>query len=229
VAAEDLRGDIQRLALTRSSRLVDLGAGPCGPLTFLLAAVGCRGTGVELSSAALEVGRRRAAALGVDALLSVREADLNQPLPFESRAFDAAVSFDTVLHLHDRAVLFAEVARLLRPGGRFLLVDAAVVTGPISNDEVRRRSPHGYSQFVPPGWNEKLLEAAGLRLLESEDLTRCVLRNGSGRLKAMRAHRAEFERVFGAAEFERQQEYLETMLELSRRRALSRMMYLAGT
>ena len=57
VGADELRGDIDRLKLSPSSRLVDLGCGPCGPLTFVLATVGCPGTGVEVSPSALRVGR----------------------------------------------------------------------------------------------------------------------------------------------------------------------------
>jgi SAM-dependent methyltransferase len=83
VDADELRGDIQRLVLSPSSRFLDLGCGPCGPLTFMLSAVGCRGTGVELSPSALQVGRASAASLGIDALLSIREADLNESLPFD--------------------------------------------------------------------------------------------------------------------------------------------------
>ena len=169
----------------------------------------------------------RAASLGVDALLSTHEADLNEPLPFESGSFDAAISLDVVLHLRDRLNLFHEVARLLRPGGRFLFTDAGVVTGSVSNEEVRQRSAHGYTQFVAAGWNERLLELAGLRLIETENRTMSVVKNACGRLAAVRAHRAELERVSSAADVESQQNYLETVVELSRREAVSRVMYLA--
>ena len=225
--AEELRGDIQRLKLSTSSRFLDLGCGPCGPLTFILATVGCPGTGVELSPSALHVGRTRAASLGVDALLSVQEADLNEPLPFEPRSFDAAMSLDVVLHLRDRLKLFHDVARLLSPGGRFLFTDAGVVTGAVSNEEVRKRSVHGYTQFVAAGWNERLLKSAGFRLIETENRTMSVLKNAGGRLTAMLAHRAELEQVSSTADFESQQGYLETVVELSRRGAVSRIMYLA--
>jgi SAM-dependent methyltransferase len=184
---------------------------------------------VELSPSALEVGRARAASLGIETLLSVREADLNEPLPFEPRSFDAAMSLDVVLHLRDRLSLFREVATLLTPGGRFLFTDAGVVTGAVSNEEVRRRSVHGYTQFVAPGWNERLLESAGLRLIETEDRTTSVLENARGRLTARQAHRPELERASSAADFESQQDYLETVVELSRRGAVSRVMYLADT
>jgi SAM-dependent methyltransferase len=227
VGAEELRADIRRLSLSLSSRLLDLGSGPCGPLTFVLQAVGCSGTGLERSPAALRVGRARAAALGVEPLLTVREGDLDEPFPFEPRSFDAAMSLDVILHLRDRGKFFREVARVLAPGGRFLMTDASVVTGSISNEEVVKRSLHGYSQFVAPGWNERLLESAGFRVIETENRTKSVLRNATGRLAAIRAHRAELERVPGGAELLAQQDYLETVVELARREALSRMMYLS--
>jgi cyclopropane fatty-acyl-phospholipid synthase-like methyltransferase len=227
VRADDLRKDVDRLALSKSSRLVDLGCGPCGPVTFVVTIVGCRATGVELSESALRVGRARAAALGVEERLSFEQADLNGPLPLASQSFDAAMSLDVVLHLRDRLAFFREVARLLSPAGRFLFTDAGVVTGSVSSEEVRERSVHGFAQFVAPGWNERLLGLAGLRLLETEDRTSSALENASGRLSAMHAHRVELEQMSGPAEFERQRRYLETVVELSRRRALSRMMYLA--
>jgi SAM-dependent methyltransferase len=227
VVAEELRRDVRALRLTAPSRLLDLGCGPGGPLTFVLAAVRCAGTGLEVSTAALGVARARAASLDVESLISLQQADLNEPLPFARHSFDAAMSLDVVLHLRDRSTLFCEVAKVLRPGGRFLFTDAGVLTGTVSSEEIRRRSVHGYTSFIAPGRNEALLEAAGLRLLETENRTASVLGNAAGRLAAMRAHRRELEEHSGRAEYERQEDYLEIVVELARREAVSRMMYLA--
>jgi SAM-dependent methyltransferase len=41
VTAEELVEDVQRLKLARGSRLLDLGCGPAGPLTFVVALTGC--------------------------------------------------------------------------------------------------------------------------------------------------------------------------------------------
>ena len=54
-----------------------------------------------------------------------------------------------------------------------------------------------------------------------------MLKNAGGRLAARLAHRERLEPLEGASEFERQQQYLETVIEISRRAAVSRMMYLA--
>ena len=229
VVADEVRADIARLRLSDSSRLVDLGCGPCGPLTFVLANVHCRGTGVEISAAALQAGRRRAAELGVSELLSVHAADLNERLLFDAASFDAAISFDVVLHLRDRLEFFREIARVLAPGGRFLFTDAGVVTGSVSNEEVRARSAYGYTHFIAPGRNESLLASAGFSLIETEDRTASVLRNAGGRLAAIRARRTELEARSGREELAMQESYLETVVDLSRRRAVSRLMYLAQT
>jgi len=227
VTARDLRGDIDRLQLAPTDHLLDVGCGPCGPLTYVLRAVGCRGTALDLSIEAIAAGRRRAAALGVDSLATIQEADLNRPLPLESRSFDAAMSLDVVLHVRDRIALFREIARVLAPGGRFLFTDAGVLVGFISDDEVVSRSFHGRTTFVAPGVNERALENAGFRLLETEDRTESVLANANGRLTARLAHRSELEGMEGASVFAHEQGFLETVIALSRRRSVSRIMYLA--
>ncbi len=226
VSADEVRADVTRLQLSETSQLIDLGCGPGGPLTFIVALVRCRGTGVEVSEAALRVARARAKSLGVDALLSLAQADLDDALPYPADTFDAAISVDVILHLRDRSKFLKEVARVLRPGGRFLFTDAGVLTGAITNDEVRRRSVHGDTHFVPPGVNEKLIASQGLRIVETENRTATTLASASGRLAALRAHKAELEPLLGPPDLARQIDYLETVAELARRDALSRIMYL---
>ena len=227
ISSDELRQDAKRLRLGPTSRLLDLGSGPCGPLTFLISNFACAGVGLELSPAAIEVGHLRAAELGIQRLFAAEVADLNDALPSGLGAFDSALAVDVVLHIRDRRALFRQVATLLRPGARFILTDAGVVTGAVSNEEFQLRSIHGYTQFVPAGWNERLLEAAGFHLLETEDRTTSVLRNANGRLTAIRNHRAELESLSGVASFQSQSAYLTTVAELASRRAVSRVMYLA--
>src|SRR5215472_12878976 len=223
VTVEELEEDIPRLRLARASRLLDLGCGPCGPLVFIVGRVGCHGSGVDLNAKAIAAGRARVAAHGLENLVTLHEADLNEPMPFDSGCFDAIISIDAVLHVRDRAQLFREVARILVPGGRFLFTDAAVITGSISDDEVRRRAFHGRTQFVPPGFNERTLELAGFRLVMCIDRTANLLKSAAGRLNARFNHRAEVERLEGNAYFAGHQQYLETVVGLAQRGALSRM------
>jgi SAM-dependent methyltransferase len=219
VTAADLRRDVVRLGILTGGQLLDLGCGPCGPLTFVMTASGCCGIGLDVSAAALAAGRVRARSLGVDARMRLQESDLDGPIPLESNSVDAVMSLDVVLHLRDRLRTFREVIRVLKRGSRLLFTDAAVVTGSISNEEVIARSMHGYSQFCAPDFNEKMLELAGLVLLEIEDRTAGLLENATRRLAARLKHQVELERIEGAGGFARYQEYLRVLISIRERRA----------
>jgi len=227
VIADELQEDISLLKLSRASHFLDLGCGPGGPLTFVVGHVGCQGSGIDLSAKAIAAGRARATSLGLDGLVKLREADLNQPIPFASGFFDVVMSLDVILHLPDRLSVFREVARVLNPAGKFLFTDAGVITGAISDEEIRLRAIHGHTQFVPPGFNENMLGLAGFRLIDRKDRTVSLLKTATGRLSARLCHREELEQLEGSSYFERQQRYLETVIDLSQRGAVSRLMYLA--
>jgi ubiquinone/menaquinone biosynthesis C-methylase UbiE len=82
-------------------------------------------TGVELSPAMLAVARERAAELGRD--VDLREGDA-QALPFGDESFDTVVCTLALCSIaNDRAAL-AEMRRVLRPGGRLLLLDHVAST-----------------------------------------------------------------------------------------------------
>jgi SAM-dependent methyltransferase len=227
VTGDDLRRDVARLNLSKEGKVLDLGCGPCGPLTFIMKAVGCSGYGLDLSGAALAAGRRRAASLAVEDRLEVKETDLDSDLALAPCAFDAAISFDVVLHLRDRQRVFRDIARALVPGGRLLFTDAAVVSGSISSEDVATRSMHGFTQFCAPGFNERALEHAGFIVLEIEDRTQGLLKNAKGRLDVRVRYQADFEQSEGVAGFARYQAYLRSIISMSERAALSRLMYLA--
>ena len=228
VTAADLRRDAVRLNIPIGGRLLDLGCGPCGPLTFVVTSQKCYGIGLDVSAAALAAGLLRAQSLGVEARVTLHETDLNGPIPLENNDVDAAMSLDVVLHFRDRLRAFKEVARVLKPGARLLFTDAGVVTGSISNEEVAARSMHGFMQFCIPGFNEMMLERAGFVLLATENRTAALIENAMGRSAARLKYQAELEQFEGFLGFGRYQEYLQSVISMSQRGVLSRVMYLAG-
>ena len=227
VTAEELEQHVARLNLSPASRLLDLGCGPGGLLAFVVERVRCHGIGLDLSAEAIAAARARVTAMGLDELVTLQVADLNSLLAFPDHSLDAVMSLDVILHLRDRASLFSEVARLLSTEGRFLFTDAGVISGPVSDAEIRLRSTYGSAQFVPPGCNEQLLEQAGFRLIEQVDATSSLLKNAEGRRAARLAHREELEKLEGNAAFETHLQYLETVIGLGKRRAMLRNVYLA--
>ena len=77
-------------------------------------------TGIELSPAMLELARARARELGRQVDLRVGDA---QALEFPDESFDTVVSTLTLCTIPDDRVAVAEVRRVLRPDGRFLLLE----------------------------------------------------------------------------------------------------------
>ena len=77
-------------------------------------------TGVDLSPRMLEQARARAADLGRE--ITLVEADA-QALPFPDASFDTAVCTLGLCGIPDDRAAIAEMRRVLRPGGRLLLLD----------------------------------------------------------------------------------------------------------
>jgi len=109
------------LALPRRGPLDALDAG-CGTgfLSFELAARGHRVTGVDFAPAMLAQARRKAAERAV--LVRFEEADAEQ-LPFPGGSFDLAISRHVLWTLPHPEAAIDEWIRVLRPGGRLVVVD----------------------------------------------------------------------------------------------------------
>jgi ubiquinone/menaquinone biosynthesis C-methylase UbiE len=81
---------------------------------------GVRLTGIDWSAAMLSIARQRAAALGRDA--DLRQGDA-QALDFPDACFDTVLCVLGLCAIGDDRRAITEMARVLRPGGRLLLLD----------------------------------------------------------------------------------------------------------
>ncbi len=106
--------------------ILDFGCG-AGDLSALLAQQGCRVTGTDISPAMLEIARRRA----TGAFIQLRGDD--PALPFPDGRFDGCIASSVLEYVPQPSATLAEIARVLRPGGRFLM------TVPDPDHPARRR------------------------------------------------------------------------------------------
>ena len=141
---------------------LDLGTGT-GRLLELFAPLYQRGVGVDLSTAMLAVARTNLSRAGVGHA-QIRQGDIyNLNLPRDS--FDLVTIHQVLHYLDDPARAIAEAARVLRPGGRLLVVDFA----PHELEFLRERHAHrrlGFDRSSIAGW----LADAGLRAEKVRDL-----------------------------------------------------------
>jgi ArsR family transcriptional regulator len=96
----------------------DLGCGT-GQMSAALAPFVLRVIAVDASAAMLQAARKR---LGAFENIELRRGDL-EALPIDDGRLDAAAMALVLHHLPDPAAVMAEVARVLKPGGRLLIVD----------------------------------------------------------------------------------------------------------
>lgn len=141
---------------------LDLGTGT-GRLLQLFEGLYRHGTGVDASREMLSVARANLEKSGISKA-SVRLGDIFN-LPLEGGRYDL-VSIHQVLHyLENPEIAIVEAVRMLRPGGRLLIVDFA----PHGLDNLRSEHHHarlGFSHQQMTDW----LNKAGLEIVEVKDL-----------------------------------------------------------
>jgi ubiquinone/menaquinone biosynthesis C-methylase UbiE len=110
---------LHKTGLPAGSKIIDLGCGP-GFLSRDLARRGYRGVGLDAAEAMVECSRAHAEAAGIAQLWQYGVGDV-EAIPFERGLFDAAVCAGVIEYVPDDERFLSEVARVLKPGGRFIL------------------------------------------------------------------------------------------------------------
>jgi ubiquinone/menaquinone biosynthesis C-methylase UbiE len=137
-----------------AGRLLDIGTGTGRLLELLAPRIGL-GLGIDASRAMLALARARLAGPGLTHC-AVRLADMYR-LPLPDGGFDAVVMQMVLHYAEDAAAALAEAARVLRPGGRLVVVDLAAH----DRRDCIDRLAHRWPGFSDPRMHE-LLTGAGL-------------------------------------------------------------------
>lgn len=225
LTAEEQDGFIDSLELDADSHLLDIACGSGGPTLRIAERMGCAVSGIDLHEVAIYEARAAAESRGLGDRASFELGDASPPLPFGDATFDALICIDAINHLPDRPAVLNEWARVLRPHGRLVFTDPIVVTGPLTDEEMRIRSSIGFFLFVPSDYNEHLLPDCGFEDLEIEDRTDNMARIAAARFAAREQHEAELRALDGDSNYEGQQTFFQVAAQLAGERRLSRFAY----
>lgn len=148
------RFDLQALAglLDPAWAVADVGCGT-GQLVEALSPFVAQVIAVDPSAAMIKAARRR---LGKRANVTLKRGGA-EALPIEDETVDAATIVLVLHHLNDPSAALAEAARVLKPGGRLLVVDML----PHGHREYQQMMGHVWMGF-DEGQINPWLEAAGL-------------------------------------------------------------------
>jgi SAM-dependent methyltransferase len=116
--------------LEPSTRVLDLGCGIGGPARYLAATFGCKVTGVDLSPGFIDAATYLTVRCGLSDSVTFQVGDALH-LPFEDAAFDTVFLQHVAMNVENRPALYAEVRRVLTPGGRFVTYDLVLRDGDV--------------------------------------------------------------------------------------------------
>lgn len=167
-SGEDLERLVAVAAPRTSERALDLGCG-VGHTLRRIAPLVAFAVGADATFEMMQAGRTSVVSAPNAAFV---QSDATA-LPFADATFDVATCRLAAHHFTDAASSFREVARVLRPGGRFVLVDNYAPDDPaldtyINELETLRDASHVRNHTIA-GWRA-LLEDAGLRAGADPDL-----------------------------------------------------------
>ncbi|MFI5621374.1 SAM-dependent methyltransferase [Streptomyces sp. NPDC051567] len=186
---------IERSGLGGGGRMLDIGCGIGLPAFRAAAVTPAEIVGVSNNMAQIDEAGRRSAELGLADRVTFAYADA-LALPYADDSFDVVWSFETLPHL-DRPAAYAEMLRVLRPGGRVVVTDhllAAPLTGKHKEMVDRFTEEMQATPRLPLDEHRRLILDAGFEL---DELTDISLHTGRTAVRVTEAVDRRFDELVG--------------------------------
>lgn len=160
-----------RASLRPGLRVLDVGSGLGGSARYLAVEHRCRALGIDLTKEYVDVANALAELVGLKGTVEFRQGSALE-IPFDDGAFDVVWTEHVQMNIADKRAFYAEMARVLAPGGRLLFHDIFQGAGGPPHYPVPWADDSSISFLAPPDIVCAILEELGLRILDWEDKTR---------------------------------------------------------
>ena len=182
------RSFCDRLSFGDKDRVLDIGSGLGGAAFYMAETYGASVLGLDLSEEMIDIANERVAQQNI-AHVEFRLADA-LAMDFEESSFDLIWSRDALLHIPQKAELFALLAKWLAPGGQIMISDYARKAGEVSPEFQAYVEKSGYDLLDVESYGA-LLSNAGFQNVKNEDWSEQfieVLRAEQNNLRDNREH-----------------------------------------
>jgi SAM-dependent methyltransferase len=156
------------LGLAAGQRVLDVGCGIGGPSRYVAATYDCNVVGIDLTEEYCRVATLLAERAGLGNRIEYHPGNA-LAMPFADAGFEVAYTQHVAMNIEDKAQLYAEVWRLLKPGGRFGIYDVLQGEGGDVVYPVPWARDAATSFVVRPAELEALLEDAGFEIVSWRD------------------------------------------------------------
>ncbi|MDE2576356.1 MAG: methyltransferase domain-containing protein [Rhodospirillales bacterium] len=163
--------ELARLAGVRAGmRVLDVGCGIGGPARHLAARFACQVTGLDLAAEYCRIAEALTTLVGLDGRAAFQAGDACN-LRFPAGGFDLVWTQHAAMNIADRPRLYAEMHRVLAPGGVVAIYDAVAGDGdaPLFPTPWADRPEDSF--LLAPAAMRTLLEAAGFEITVWQDAT----------------------------------------------------------
>ncbi len=154
-----------RASLTAGMRVLDVGCGLGGSARYLATEYQCHVTGVDLTQEYVDAANALGKLVDLQSAVEFRQANALE-LPFDDRTFDLVWTEHVQINIADKHAFYAEIARVLKPGGRLVFHDIFQRSGGELHYPVPWAEERSISALVPVTHLRDIIEGAGLRVVD---------------------------------------------------------------
>jgi ubiquinone/menaquinone biosynthesis C-methylase UbiE len=159
---------ISQLELSAEDHTLDIGCGIGGTSRFVASRFGCRVTGIDLTPEFVATGQSLCDWVGLSGQVELYQGDATA-MAFADATFDAAFMLHVGMNIPDKAALFAEVHRLLKPGAFFGVYDVMQTSDEVLTYPVPWSTEPGTSALATEAQYIGALEQAGFEVIRIRD------------------------------------------------------------
>ena len=146
--------------ITATDRVLDVGGGIGGPARQLAQRIGCHVTVLDLTAEYCAVGERLTAWTHLTDKVSFVHANALD-MPFADASFDVVWTQHASMNIADKAGLYREMRRVLRPGGRLAFFDVFAGPNQPIHFPVPWASDPSFSFLLSPEETREIITATG--------------------------------------------------------------------
>jgi len=163
------------LGLEPGMKVLDVGCGVGGPMREIARFSGATITGLNNNAYQIQRGKFHNARTGLDRLCDYLKADFMK-MPVADNAYDAVYAIEATCHAPDPVGCYAEVLRVLKPGGMFAGYEWCMTDKYNPSNATHKQIKHeieigdGLPDIVATKSVAESLKKAGFEILKCEDV-----------------------------------------------------------